>query len=462
METSAGNPVEILIVEDSAVQAVRLQYTLEDHGFQVLTARNGQEALASLRHHQPTLIISDIVMPGVDGYELCRQVKADEQLKEIPIILLTALSDLQDVVKALSNGADNFVTKPYTEEFLLSRIRHVLMNRELREQGHGGAGVEIFFDNQRYFFSSKPSQMVDLLLSTFENAVQKNLELEEANQQLLTMQRTLKQQNLELERLNERLQSELLLARRIQQTLLPAAHPHWPGLDLAGSSTPAREVGGDFYAYHRFEASECRQPGDEHLLPKYAVAVGDVSGKGMPAALLMAASLTLFQAMIDPQDEPARLLARLDQALLPYTQTTRMNCALCYVEIIPTADGQPSRLCVANAGCVAPLLKPANGTVCWVEAGGMPLGVNFSKNFGYQEVALNLSPGDLLLLSSDGVIEAVNTDGEMFGFERLEQAVKNGPATSAEAMLNHLKGEVAAFMGRTEPRDDITMVVVQV
>jgi signal transduction histidine kinase len=194
------DPIEILIVEDSPVQAIKLHYTLESQGYRVSMARNGLEALVLLQQHQPTLVISDIVMPEMDGYELCRRLKGDERLKTIPLILLTTLSDPHDVVKALSSGADNFVTKPYQEEFLLSRIRHVLLNQELRRQSQNEAGVALFFDNQRYHFASEPVQMIDLLLSTFENAVQKNLELEEANQRLLTMQRELEQKNLELNR----------------------------------------------------------------------------------------------------------------------------------------------------------------------------------------------------------------------------------------------------------------------
>ncbi len=202
-ENNAEQSVEILIVEDSLTQAIRLQYILEDNGFHVVMAHNGLEALEALSKHKPTLIISDIVMPEMDGYELCRQVKTNENLMDIPIILLTTLSDLQDVVRALESGADNFVTKPYTAEFLLSRIQHILINQEIRKSSKISTGVEIFFANKKYFFSSEPTQMVDLLLSTFENAVQKNLELEKVNRQLLSMQRELAHKNRELKKLND-------------------------------------------------------------------------------------------------------------------------------------------------------------------------------------------------------------------------------------------------------------------
>ncbi len=104
--------VAILIVEDSVTQAERLGHTLEQAGYDVSKRVNGGEALAFLENSHPDLIISDIVMPETDGFQLCRRIKSDSRLKDIPVILLTALSDPQDVLTALECGADNFITKP--------------------------------------------------------------------------------------------------------------------------------------------------------------------------------------------------------------------------------------------------------------------------------------------------------------------------------------------------------------
>ena len=103
-------PDSILIVEDSATQTLRLQNTLEKNGFTVTAARDGRAALDALAQNRPTLIISDIQMPVMDGYELCRQLKADPALRDLPIILLTSLSAPQDIIRGLECGADNFVT----------------------------------------------------------------------------------------------------------------------------------------------------------------------------------------------------------------------------------------------------------------------------------------------------------------------------------------------------------------
>jgi DNA-binding response OmpR family regulator len=171
MERVMSEDIEILIVEDSLVQAAYLQDMLEQHSYHVSVAHNGKEALASIEKHKPSIVISDIIMPEMDGYELCRRIRADEDLKDIPVILLTQLSDPKDVITGLECGADNFVTKPYSEGFLLSRIQYVLMNQELRKGIVTEEAIEIFFANQKYSITSDRVQILDLLLSTYEAAV---------------------------------------------------------------------------------------------------------------------------------------------------------------------------------------------------------------------------------------------------------------------------------------------------
>src|SRR3990170_786229 len=176
--------VEILIVEDSPKQAEQLKYLLERHGYAVTAAANGKEALAAGRRRKPTIAISDIIMPDMDGYQLCRQIKADENLKDIPVILLTSLSNPTDVIKGLESGADNFIMKPYNEEYLLSRINYIIANRELRKSEKLEIGIEILFAGQKYFINSERRQILDLLLSTYEIAPNKNVELINAQDKL--------------------------------------------------------------------------------------------------------------------------------------------------------------------------------------------------------------------------------------------------------------------------------------
>lgn len=194
--------VEILIVEDSPTQAAQLQYILEQNNYTVSLAQNGIEALQILADHKPAVVISDIVMPEMDGYELSRRIRANPHSADIPILLLTALTDPRDVIRALESRADNFITKPWTEEFLLSRLQYILVNQQLRHNRPDDGSIEIYFSGQKYRFASDPTQMVDLLLSTFDNAIQKNLELERANREQGRAQ-------LELKKLNEQLEQRV-------------------------------------------------------------------------------------------------------------------------------------------------------------------------------------------------------------------------------------------------------------
>jgi signal transduction histidine kinase/DNA-binding response OmpR family regulator len=181
--------VDILAVEDSPTQALQLQYILEQHGYRAAVAQNGQDALAFMRQHKPTMVISDILMPEMDGYQLCQQIKADADLADVPVILLTSLSDPKDVIKGLECGADSFIVKPYAEDFLLSRIQYTLANQRVRQVERTQMGLEIFFAGQTYFITSDRLQILNLLLSTYETAIQKNrllVQAQDALQQLNT------------------------------------------------------------------------------------------------------------------------------------------------------------------------------------------------------------------------------------------------------------------------------------
>lgn len=175
--TIKNKSIDILIAEDSRTQAAQLSFMLEQNGYQVTVAANGRRALLAAQEKKPALIISDIVMPEMGGYELCKAIKADEGLKDIPVILVTTLSDSQDVIRGLECGADNFVRKPYEEKYLVSRIEYLLMNRELRENQKMQVGVEIKLGDQRYFINPERQQILDMLISTYEQAVHVNNEL---------------------------------------------------------------------------------------------------------------------------------------------------------------------------------------------------------------------------------------------------------------------------------------------
>jgi len=175
---------KILIVEDSPTQAIRLQYLLKESGYKVSAASSGADALACLKERAFHLVVSDIVMPGMDGYELCREIKNNKGLKHIPVLLLTQLSEPEDIVKGLESGADNFVTKPYDPELLLSQVEYILINRTLRSKVRSEMGIEVIFGGEKHFINSDRTQILDLLFSTYENSLQQKRELERLNEEL--------------------------------------------------------------------------------------------------------------------------------------------------------------------------------------------------------------------------------------------------------------------------------------
>jgi hypothetical protein len=190
---------EILIVEDSPTQALILRRLLEQRGCNVAVAGSGELALDLLRQRRPTLIISDVNMPGMDGYELCRRVKADPALRDTPLMLLTTLSDPHDVIRGLECGAHSFMTKPYDERQLLSRIRYILANEQLRRQKPPEAAIEIEFAGQKYAIAAGRDQILDFLLSTYETAVEQNRELRAAGEALEHQKQELARSNAELQ-----------------------------------------------------------------------------------------------------------------------------------------------------------------------------------------------------------------------------------------------------------------------
>jgi two-component system cell cycle response regulator len=189
--TPAANGQKILIVEDSITQAEKLKFILEGEGHSVDWVSNAQQALEYLENDTPHIIISDVLMPGMDGFELCNQIKQSQPLSQIPVMLLTALSEPHDIIRGLESGADHFITKPYQKDYLLTQVQYLMANAKLRQMSRSAAskmpeiGVDIFFAGKKHHITSSQLQILDLLFSTFEVFVQKNKELEEMNKQLI-------------------------------------------------------------------------------------------------------------------------------------------------------------------------------------------------------------------------------------------------------------------------------------
>lgn len=185
----------ILAVEDSLVQAKILEHFFKKYDINYQLYTNAEDAYKAALDKKPEVIISDIVMPGMDGYEFCKKIKTNSNLSSIPVILLTSLQDPQDIIKGLQAGADNFITKPYNEKYLFSRIQYLLINRDIRYAGSAEMVIEMVFQGDKYQINSDKKQILDLLLSVYEAAIQRNEELIAIKAQLEKANENLKQAN---------------------------------------------------------------------------------------------------------------------------------------------------------------------------------------------------------------------------------------------------------------------------
>jgi PAS domain S-box-containing protein len=529
----------ILVVDDTADNLRLLIYMLGNQGYRVRPATGGVMAVIAAQREPPDLVLLDVMMPDMDGFAVCKALKADERTRDIPIIFLTALDTVTDKMKAFSEGGVDYITKPFQVEEVLARINtHLTLrrlqldleaqNERLREENLNRKRVQDALRESRERYRLLADYSTDMIsrqsaeglylyvspacaiLLGYEveemmgrsltglvhpddlPAIQQFIEaaptwpevstityrarrqddqyiwLETTNKlirhpetgriiEIIAVSRDVterKQAEEALKALNRRMQEELTLAREIQQGLLPPPRPNWPDLDVACYSVPAYEVGGDFYRYYRLSSEEASH--------RYAFAIGDVSGKGVSAALLMAAVAAQFDASLNQKLSPAERLAYLDGAIAPYTRPRRQNCGVCYLELEQDLAQGRITLHMSNAGGIAPYLKGSQGPLEQLEVGGFALGQGLGAETGYHEVSRLLASGDLIVLTSDGLIEAKNTTGEMFGFDRFEEAINEAPTTNAEVMVHHLQAAVMAFTQGTEPHDDITLLVIRV
>ncbi len=232
-----SEPERILIVEDEPTQALKLQFILEQSGYTVMVASNGAHAIAMAQHEMPSLVISDIMMPEMDGYDLCRALRADQRLKDVHIVLLTSHSDPTDVLRGLEAGADTFIAKPYNARCLLSRVEHIIATRHAVTNLQG-LSSDIVFEGRRYAISATRQQILNFFLSTYESMIEKNAELVKARDELKLLSETLEKKVEERtqwlqEEIRERQQKEEQV--REQAALLDKAQDAITVHDLEGS-----------------------------------------------------------------------------------------------------------------------------------------------------------------------------------------------------------------------------------
>jgi sigma-B regulation protein RsbU (phosphoserine phosphatase) len=235
------------------------------------------------------------------------------------------------------------------------------------------------------------------------------------------------------------LHQDLRVARDIQVSLLLASSPRLPGWEASTSFLPARQLGGDLYDFVEID------PTHRGLM------IGDVTGKGIPAALHMAVARTLFRIEARQHSSPAEAMAQLNRSLIDQVP---QGCVTLLYGHLNINDGT---LRLANAGHNYPVLL--DDAVHEIILDGLPLGID--GDYAYREVSTQMKPGDVLVFFTDGVVEAMNEGGELFGFERLRELLVLGSARRPRTVTRQIVRAVRAFTGGTPQSDDITLVVLR-
>jgi sigma-B regulation protein RsbU (phosphoserine phosphatase) len=394
--------MRVLIADDDPISRHLLQRTLAQWGYEVTVARDGNEAWRLFEERDFPLVISDWVMPGMDGLELVRKIRTCPRPGYVFIILLTANTRKREMVEGLAAGADDFVTKPFDHHELRVRLR---------------SGERV-------------------------------LKLEQA---LLDQNRALAERNAEME-------ADLRMACEVQQALLPQGYPSFPAnvppersaLRFCDRYRPNGAVGGDFFDVLALSDSRA------------GVFICDVMGHGVRAALVTAMVRALLES-VRGADDPGRFLTEMNRELLAILAHGTVPVFLsAFYAIVDTASGE---MMYANAGHPSPLhLRRSEGEVGPLRMAhgmpGPPLGVRDQAT--YTSAAVALAQGDLLILFTDGVFEATGADQEPFGEQRLEAAVRSRMTLPAGRMFDELLAEVQQFSGGRGFADDVCVVGLEV
>jgi two-component system NtrC family sensor kinase len=217
---NTGKLFSILIVEDSRVQAEILKHILESKGYITAVAENGKNALDLVSQKRPDLIISDVIMPVMNGYDLCKEIKKNESTRDIPLILLTALSDSRDVALALQSGADNFITKPYQADYILKRVKTIIETpRDQSKKSTEVKPVKFIHGGQTYQISMDRPEILNFLLSAYEAAVIQHLEFQRSQKELRATNEKINHLNQIISISNSSLTPDALLESILQKTL---------------------------------------------------------------------------------------------------------------------------------------------------------------------------------------------------------------------------------------------------
>jgi phosphoserine phosphatase RsbU/P len=374
----------ILVVDDTPHNVMLLEDLLTAKGYAVETAVDGAQALERMAANPPDLVLLDIMMPRLNGYQVLERMKADAVLRLVPVVVISAVDELESVVRCLELGAEDYLPKPFNSTLLRARVSGSLERKRMRD---------------------------------------------------------------EIVQHAQHIERDLEFARAIQLSMVPAngadkALP--PALSVGAVLEPAREIGGDLYDYFPLG------PG------RLCLVVADVSDKGASAALFMARTRTTIRLLAtqraksgDHPPTPAQLMEDIN------TELCQDNPHAMFVTLfIGMVDAASGELSWCSAGHLPPYRIAADGGTRAV-AGGDSMPAGLQREFVASAGTLQLASGESLFLYTDGITEAANAEGGMFGSGRLADTLAACGGLAPRAMVERVLREVRAFTGTASPSDDI-------
>ncbi|WP_170959017.1 SpoIIE family protein phosphatase [Magnetospirillum sp. 15-1] len=370
----------VLLADDSQANREVLAQYLSREGHQVVAVGDGLAAIEAVFEQPFDVVLLDMIMPGMNGDEVLKAMKAEPRLRSLPVIMISALDALDSIVRCIEAGAEDYLAKPFNRVLLRARIGACLEKKRLRE-------VELSY------------------LQAVEN--------------------------------------ELTIAREVQQSILPKGFPAHRALAGHGLMDPAREIGGDFYDFFALEGG------------RVGIAVGDVSGKGVPAAVYMAMVRTQLRATAQFGLSPADCLSRLNEHLS--ADNPRCMFVSLFYGIIDCAAGT---FTYANGGHNPPAVLRAGGGMEWIR-GTNDLLVGVMPGIPYHDATLALAPGDSLFIYTDGVVEAIDPAEAEFGKQRLAEVLAAKAKAPPAVLCDGVLAAVRDFEAGRPHSDDLTCVAVR-
>ncbi|MDM8523525.1 SpoIIE family protein phosphatase [Desulfococcaceae bacterium HSG8] len=392
----------LLVVDDNEMNRELLSRHLKRQGHTVAVAENGSQALAMIKAHMFDVVLLDIMMPGVDGYQVLEYLKASEDWRNIPIIMISALDEMDSVVRCIEMGAEDYLPKPVDPVLLRARIGAVLEKKRLR-------------DKEQLYLKS--------------------------------------------------LEREMEIGRQIQAGFLPDALPQLPDWEIAARFHPAKQVSGDFY--DAFMVADGR---------KVVIVMADVCGKGVGAALFMGLFRSLIRAFTgqhyhmgqisdsdaapaaEPKSDHTDILKTVALLTNNYIAQNHSQANMFATIFLGMVDLKTGTLIYINGGHEPPAIVNKDGVKEQLEPTGPAVGM--MPDMPFEAGMTQIELGDILVTFTDGITEAMNSDGECYSKESLFSLLSD-PGDSADALLDRIEASLSEHTAGAEQSDDITLLAVR-